>query len=111
MYLIIAAVLFAGTLYLIVVLAGRLVWLGVLLVAWCVLASATAVMLVALCCQKLIEAVAEWRWRRGTEKSCRRSNFQNSGDMHIEPTDAKGHSLRIWPREAVVHNLRDMLWG
>jgi hypothetical protein len=67
LHVIIAAVLAAGAFYVVanlIVLAGRVVWLALLVAAWCFMAVWTALLAVALGCQRLIEAVANWRWRR-----------------------------------------------
>jgi hypothetical protein len=67
LHLIIGAVITLGTVYFIVnmiVLVCRLVWLAVLIVAWCVMAVVTAVMVMALGLHKLSQVVADWRWRR-----------------------------------------------
>ena len=47
-----------------VVLAARLMWLAVLIVGWCIAASATAALAIALGAQKFAQAVDDWRWRR-----------------------------------------------
>jgi hypothetical protein len=47
-----------------VILVGRVIWLAVLIVAWCLLACITATLAAIVGCQKLSEIVDEWRWRR-----------------------------------------------
>jgi hypothetical protein len=67
LHLIIGAVLTFSMLYFVtnmIVLACRLLWLAVLIVAWCVMAAITGVLAMALGVQTLIQAVADWRWRR-----------------------------------------------
>jgi hypothetical protein len=67
LHLIVGAVLTFGTLYFIVnviVLAGRLLWLCVLIVAWLAVAAWTALLLVALSVQKLSQVAADWRFRK-----------------------------------------------
>jgi hypothetical protein len=66
-HLIIAVVILVGTLYLIanmIVLAGRVIWLAVLIVAWCVVLCTTVFLGLAIGAQKLIKVIDEWRWRR-----------------------------------------------
>ena len=46
------------------ILACRVIWLGVLLVAWCVLTVITAILAVIVGCQKLSQVFDEWQWRR-----------------------------------------------
>jgi hypothetical protein len=47
-----------------VILVGRVIWLAVLIVAWCVLAGVTMVLGLAIGVHKLTQVVDEWRWRR-----------------------------------------------
>jgi len=46
------------------ILACRVIWLGVLLVAWCVLVSIAAILATIVGCQKLSQVFDEWQWRR-----------------------------------------------
>jgi hypothetical protein len=45
-------------------LVYRLIWLAVLIVAWCVLACITAALAVIVGCHKLSQVISDWRWRR-----------------------------------------------
>ena len=44
-------------------LIGRVIWLCVLLVSFCVMSMVTAVLVLVLGVQKLIVIVGDWRWR------------------------------------------------
>jgi hypothetical protein len=46
------------------ILVGRVVWLAVLIVAWCVMAGVTVVLGLAIGVQKLTQVVDEWQWKR-----------------------------------------------
>jgi hypothetical protein len=67
LHLIIGALITVGTLYFVtnvVILVARLIWLAVLIAAWCVMAAVTGVLAMALGVQVAIAAIADWRWRR-----------------------------------------------
>ena len=67
LHLIIGAVITVGTIYFIVsmvVLACRVIWLCVLIVAWCVMAAVTGVLAMVVGVQWLSQVVDNWRWRR-----------------------------------------------
>jgi hypothetical protein len=67
LHLIIGTLVMVGITYFVismVVLAARLMWLAVLIVGWCIAASATAALAIALGAQKFAQAVDDWRWRR-----------------------------------------------
>jgi hypothetical protein len=47
-----------------VILACRLSWLAVLLMAFCFMTVVTGVLAVALGCQKLVQWLDDWNWKR-----------------------------------------------
>jgi hypothetical protein len=47
-----------------VMLVSRLIWLAVLIVAFCFMAMMTGVLALALGVQKASQVVVDWRWRR-----------------------------------------------
>jgi hypothetical protein len=46
------------------ILVGRVVWLCILIVAWCVMAGVTVVLGLIIAVQKLTQVVDEWQWKR-----------------------------------------------
>jgi hypothetical protein len=46
------------------ILVGRVVWLAVLIVAWCVMAGVTVVLGLAIGVRNLTQVVDEWQWKR-----------------------------------------------
>jgi hypothetical protein len=46
------------------ILMCRVIWLAVLIVAWCVMAGVTVVLGLALGLHKLSQVVDDWQWRR-----------------------------------------------
>jgi hypothetical protein len=47
-----------------VILVSRVIWLAVLLAAWCVMAMVTGVLATIIGVRKLTQVVDEWQWKR-----------------------------------------------
>jgi hypothetical protein len=67
LHLVIGAVITVGITHFIismVILAARLAWLAVLIVAWVVTAGVIGVLAMIVGVQWLSQVIADWRWRR-----------------------------------------------